>query len=127
MSKQNQKAKAAPTQVTGVFKTDSIRVCLLALNASLSFTILCLIIDFFGVSQDVAESLNITSLSDSVASALASDVEYRIHQVVEVRTTTCYSVECYLYLPGSSTIYATCAENNHDDLGHRPSSARIKH
>ncbi|EPT05360.1 hypothetical protein FOMPIDRAFT_1111798 [Fomitopsis schrenkii] len=57
MSKQAQKARATPTQVTGVFKTDSIR--------------------------DVAESLNITALSDSVASALASDVEYRIHQVVE--------------------------------------------
>ena len=95
MSKQNQKAKATPTQVTGVFKTDSIRVCLLVINANLSFTILCLIIDILGVPQDVAESLNITSLSDSVASALASDVEYRIHQVVEVRTTTYYSVECY--------------------------------
>lgn len=30
MSKQGQKAKAAPTQVTGVFKTDSIRVCFLS-------------------------------------------------------------------------------------------------
>src|ERR1700720_4553076 len=35
--------------------------------------------------QDVAESLGITSLPDAVASSLASDVEYRIHQVVEVR------------------------------------------
>ncbi|KAJ2916994.1 hypothetical protein MD484_g3413, partial [Candolleomyces efflorescens] len=32
--------------------------------------------------KDLAESLNIT-ISDTVASALASDVEYRIHQVVE--------------------------------------------
>ncbi|EMD40151.1 hypothetical protein CERSUDRAFT_112363 [Gelatoporia subvermispora B] len=56
MSKQNIKARA-PTQLTGIYKADSIR--------------------------DVAESLNITNLSDNVASALASDVEYRIHQVVE--------------------------------------------
>jgi len=34
--------------------------------------------------QDIAESLNVTGLPDAVASALASDVEYRIHQVVEV-------------------------------------------
>jgi hypothetical protein len=34
--------------------------------------------------QDVAESLNISNISDQVASMLASDVEYRIHQVVEV-------------------------------------------
>lgn len=33
--------------------------------------------------RDIAESLNITGLPDAVASALASDVEYRIHQVVE--------------------------------------------
>lgn len=33
--------------------------------------------------KDVAESIGITALSDTVASALASDVEYRIHQVVE--------------------------------------------
>ena len=33
--------------------------------------------------QDVAESANVTNLSDDVAVALAGDVEYRIHQVVE--------------------------------------------
>ncbi|KAF8505367.1 TATA box binding protein associated factor-domain-containing protein [Hysterangium stoloniferum] len=33
--------------------------------------------------KDIAESLGINNLSDHVASALASDVEYRIHQVVE--------------------------------------------
>ncbi|KAI0311773.1 TAF-domain-containing protein [Amylostereum chailletii] len=33
--------------------------------------------------KDVADALGIANLSDSVASALASDVEYRIHQVVE--------------------------------------------
>jgi len=55
MSKQ--KARTPSSQLTGIYKAESIR--------------------------DVAESLNITSLSDAVASALASDVEYRIHQVVE--------------------------------------------
>ncbi|OCH87967.1 TAF-domain-containing protein [Obba rivulosa] len=57
MSKQNSKARLPPNQLTGIYKADSIR--------------------------DVADSLNITNLPDAVASALASDVEYRIHQVVE--------------------------------------------
>ncbi|KDQ62792.1 hypothetical protein JAAARDRAFT_30697 [Jaapia argillacea MUCL 33604] len=51
------KARGTSTQLTGIYRADSIR--------------------------DVAESLGITNLTDSVASALASDVEYRIHQVVE--------------------------------------------
>lgn len=34
-------------------------------------------------SQDVAESVGIGSLPDEVASALAGDVEYRLHQVIE--------------------------------------------
>jgi len=34
--------------------------------------------------QDVADSLGVVSLPEPVASALASDVEYRIHQVIEV-------------------------------------------
>lgn len=33
--------------------------------------------------KDVAESLGITNLPEAVASSLASDVEYRVHQVVE--------------------------------------------
>ncbi|KIY51530.1 TAF-domain-containing protein [Fistulina hepatica ATCC 64428] len=33
--------------------------------------------------KDVADSLGISSLPDSIASALASDVEYRLHQVIE--------------------------------------------
>ncbi|PCH39838.1 TAF-domain-containing protein [Wolfiporia cocos MD-104 SS10] len=57
MSKQTSKARTPSAHLTGVFKPDTIR--------------------------DVADSLNINSLSDTVASALASDVEYRIHQVVE--------------------------------------------
>ncbi|KAF8802566.1 transcription initiation factor TFIID complex 60 kDa subunit [Phlegmacium glaucopus] len=52
------KPKPRPTQSsqTGIYKVDSIK--------------------------DIAESLNIT-ISDTVASSLASDVEYRINQVIE--------------------------------------------
>ncbi|KAI0772233.1 TATA box binding protein associated factor-domain-containing protein [Irpex lacteus] len=57
MSKPGPKPRASATQLTGVYKPESIR--------------------------DVAESLNIFSLSDQVAGNLASDVEYRIHQVIE--------------------------------------------
>lgn len=39
---------------------------------------------FSNTAKDVAESLGITNLPDPVASALASDVEYRVHQVIEV-------------------------------------------
>ncbi|KAF7376247.1 Transcription initiation factor TFIID complex 60 kDa subunit [Mycena sanguinolenta] len=49
--------KPRPVPQTGVFKADSIK--------------------------DVAESLNLPNISDAVASALASDVEYRIHQVIQ--------------------------------------------
>jgi transcription initiation factor TFIID subunit 6 len=41
----------------------------------------------FNIIQDVAESLGLTNLSDVIASALASDVEYRIQQVIEVLIT----------------------------------------
>ncbi|KIK41934.1 hypothetical protein CY34DRAFT_805508 [Suillus luteus UH-Slu-Lm8-n1] len=51
------KAKATQAHQTGIYKSDSVR--------------------------DVAESLGITNLSETVASSLASDVEYRIHQVIE--------------------------------------------
>ncbi|CCL99734.1 uncharacterized protein FIBRA_01756 [Fibroporia radiculosa] len=57
MNKPNQKLRLPSAQPTGILKPDIVR--------------------------DVSESLNIASLSDLVASALASDVEYRIHQVVE--------------------------------------------
>ncbi|KAJ7647214.1 TATA box binding protein associated factor-domain-containing protein [Roridomyces roridus] len=49
--------KKRPTAQTGVYKPESIK--------------------------DVADSLNLPNISDTVASALASDVEYRIHQVIE--------------------------------------------
>ncbi|KAA1475677.1 TAF-domain-containing protein [Dentipellis sp. KUC8613] len=55
MSKQ--KSAKSQNQASGLYKADSIK--------------------------DVAEALGITNLSDTVAAALASDVEYRIHQVVE--------------------------------------------
>ncbi|KAF4573331.1 TAF6 family protein [Pleurotus pulmonarius] len=51
------KAKIAQVQTTGIYKPDAIR--------------------------DVAELHGLNNISDTVASALASDVEYRIHQVVE--------------------------------------------
>lgn len=35
-------------------------------------------------AKDIAESVNVPTLPEAVASALASDVEYRIHQVVDV-------------------------------------------
>ncbi|KAI0032798.1 TATA box binding protein associated factor-domain-containing protein [Vararia minispora EC-137] len=51
------KQKAAKASASGLYKAESVK--------------------------DVAESLNIPSLPDHIASALASDVEYRIYQVVE--------------------------------------------
>ncbi|CAE6458378.1 unnamed protein product [Rhizoctonia solani] len=54
------KGKARPTRapvVGGLYRADSVK--------------------------DVADSLGITNLPDSVAAALASDVEYRLHQVIE--------------------------------------------
>ncbi|KAG5723039.1 hypothetical protein E4T56_gene19840, partial [Termitomyces sp. T112] len=50
------KPRGPQTQHTGVYRIDAIK--------------------------DAAESLSI-NISDVVASALASDVEYRIHQVIE--------------------------------------------
>ncbi|KAG6334809.1 hypothetical protein ID866_4281 [Astraeus odoratus] len=57
MSKAGPKPKSAQTSHAGIYKADAVK--------------------------DVAESLGIANLPDAVASALASDVEYRIHQVVE--------------------------------------------
>ncbi|KAH8109298.1 TAF-domain-containing protein [Phellopilus nigrolimitatus] len=54
MSKQKSKAQG---QSTGIYRSESIR--------------------------DVAESLGIANLSEAIASALASDVEYRIHQLID--------------------------------------------
>ncbi|KAI0293657.1 transcription initiation factor TFIID complex subunit [Multifurca ochricompacta] len=52
-----QKTTKASGSSTGLYKADSVK--------------------------DVAESLGITNLPEAVASALASDVEYRVHQVIE--------------------------------------------
>jgi transcription initiation factor TFIID subunit 6 len=72
------KPKPRPTQgsQTGIYKVDSIKVgCILFQTyLVLKFTLI----------KDIAESLNIT-LPETVASSLASDVEYRINQVIEVR------------------------------------------
>ncbi|KAJ3539121.1 hypothetical protein NM688_g6413 [Phlebia brevispora] len=85
MSKQ--KARANPTQLSGLYKAESVR--------------------------DVAESLNISGLSDTVASALASDVEYRIHQVVESHYTVTSHITHrpsdalppYPHMQGAGTVY----------------------
>ena len=47
------------------------------------------------VLQEVAESLGIGSLPDEIAEKLASDVEYRIHQVVQVRPHSQSLVYCF--------------------------------
>jgi transcription initiation factor TFIID subunit 6 len=60
---------------TGVYKADAIKVR----NTELSRQIT------YHRTKDIAESLNLT-LSDTVASSLASDVEHRINQVIEVRS-----------------------------------------
>lgn len=39
--------------------------------------------------QNAAESIGISKLDDRVAATLAGDVEFRIHQVIEVRWRTC--------------------------------------
>jgi len=62
---------------SGIYKPDSIKVYLILILIELCF--------LTKISKDVAESLGINNLSEDVASALAGDVEYRIHQVVEVR------------------------------------------
>ncbi|KAF7315557.1 Transcription initiation factor TFIID complex 60 kDa subunit [Mycena indigotica] len=53
----NNNVKSRPQAQTGVYRSESIK--------------------------DVADSLNLPHISDAVASALASDVEYRLHQVIE--------------------------------------------
>ena len=60
---------------TGIYKPESIRV---------RRRLKCVMSNIHLLCQDVAESLGITGLSDAIVSALASDIEYRLHQVVEV-------------------------------------------
>lgn len=109
MSKQ--KARASPAQLTGLYKADSIRVCLITCGKIISRIF----------RQDVAESLNIVGLSDDVASSLASDVEYRIHQVVEVRMLTALStmeVLTYGRLSGSCKVHASRQKNDIEYFRH---------
>lgn len=73
MSAKQKPAKTSGSS-SGLYKADSVKVgCPFFSNHFL-----------LTGSQDVAEALGITNLPDPVASALASDVEYRIHQVIEV-------------------------------------------
>lgn len=69
------------TLATGVWKTDSIRVCTAAYSG---FT------QSSPTSKDVAESLGIVNLQDDVAQALAGDVEYRLWEVIEVSKVDTY-------------------------------------
>ena len=75
----NSKGKSRPARapvVGGVYRVDSVKVWSIRFASSLALIAVLL--------QDVADSLGITNLPDSVAAALASDVEYRLHQVIEV-------------------------------------------
>lgn len=69
------KPKAAQAQHAGIYKADAVKVVFIFVRSTYSKY----------PPKDVAESLGIANLPDAVSSALASDVEYRIHQVVEVR------------------------------------------
>lgn len=74
------KGKSRPARapaVGGVYRVDSVKVWPFKFAPNLTSMVPLL--------QDVADSLGITNLPDSVAAALASDVEYRLHQVIEVR------------------------------------------
>jgi transcription initiation factor TFIID subunit 6 len=70
--------KPKPTKASGssggLYKAESVKVGCSFSSAHI----------FSQDSQDAAEALGITNLPEPVASALASDVEYRIHQVIEV-------------------------------------------
>lgn len=73
-------SKAGPSQSAGLYKAESVKVRL-----QQTFVHLHAFTETYVDYKDVAESLGITNLSESVASNLASDVEYRLHQVIEVR------------------------------------------
>jgi len=68
------KARSGVSTQTGVYKVDSIKVSQVIIRANFLLTT---------YAKDIAESLNIT-IPDPVASSLASDVEYRINQLIEV-------------------------------------------
>ena len=68
------KARPGVSTQTGVYKVDSIKVSRTTIPANFLLTT---------YAKDIAESLNIT-IPENVASSLASDVEYRINQLIEV-------------------------------------------
>jgi hypothetical protein len=79
----NGKQKQKPAvPIAGVYKPEAIKVRIVTISRVLLLILL----------QDVAESLGLTNLSDVIASALASDVEYRIQQVIEVPCFHCYKL-----------------------------------
>jgi transcription initiation factor TFIID subunit 6 len=71
-----QKSTKTSGSSTGLYKADSVKVRHMFLSPSER--------PFRPSPKDVAESLGIANLPEPVASALANDVEYRIHQVIEV-------------------------------------------
>jgi hypothetical protein len=72
--------------------------------------------------QDVAESLGIPNLPENVASALASDVEYRLNQVIEVRyigyQSRFLSTEHIEFLD-CITVYSPRSKKYYDNCRHR--------
>ena len=106
MSKQGPKDRAPAPQLTGIYKPDTIRVS--SLHAPP--------VDESYPSQDIAESLNISNLSDAVASTLASDVEYRIRQVVEVSNDPMCERQNSIFSSGGREIHAPCKAYNADYL-----------
>ena len=73
------KPKPPPTYQAGLYKAESVKVRDTSLECCSYHSF-----SYIAIWKDVAESLGLPSLPDAVATALASDVEYRIHQVVEV-------------------------------------------
>ena len=76
----------------------------------------------------MAESLNIPNLPEAVASALASDVEYRIQQVVEVRNPGLLPPRpFYMANAGGGALHATRKTHHTDYFRHRPSTTSAEH
>jgi hypothetical protein len=72
---------------SGVWPSDSVKVRVARCPAAIPCS--------WSLFQDIAESLGISNLSDTVASALAADVEYRLHELIEV-SNFCLHYSLYL-------------------------------
>ena len=59
---------------------------------------------------DVAESVGINNLPDSVAGALASDVEYRLWQIIEVCSQF---ISLFLFFETARAIADDVSDRNH--------------